>query len=128
MANMTRREVLMAGAAVTGLGLDGSVQGAPAAEEAGSPPTRHVDLEVNGTHHKLAIDVRTTLLDALREHLHLTGSKKGCDHGQCGACTVHVDGAAVLACLTFAAAVQGRQIRTIEGLGGKDGVLHPLPS
>ena len=82
-------------------------------------------LSVNGRDHRVALDPRTTLLDALREHLDLTGSKKGCDHGQCGSCTVHVDGRRVLACLTLAAAVQGRRVATIEGLA-RDGVLHPM--
>ena len=67
-----------------------------------------------------------TLLDALREHLRLTGTKKGCDQGQCGACTVHVDGERVLACLTLAVQVEGRAITTIEGLAGPDGTLHPV--
>ena len=85
-----------------------------------------VVLKVNGRDNRLDIDPRTTLLDALREHLQLTGSKKGCDHGQCGACTVHIDGKRVLACLTLAAAAEGGDITTIEGLAGKDGALHPM--
>ena len=85
-----------------------------------------IELAVNGTTHSLAIDPRTTLLDALREQLRLTGTKKGCDHGQCGACTVHVDGQRVLACLTLAAQAEGREVTTIEGLGGPDGALHPV--
>jgi xanthine dehydrogenase YagT iron-sulfur-binding subunit len=84
-----------------------------------------VELRINGAPARLALDPRTTLLDALREHLRLTGTKKGCDHGQCGACTVHVDGRRVLACLTLAVAAQGKAIRTIEGLG-RDGELHPM--
>jgi xanthine dehydrogenase YagT iron-sulfur-binding subunit len=83
-------------------------------------------LEVNGQAHRLTLDVRTSLLDALREHLQLTGSKKGCDQGQCGACTVHVDGRRVLSCLTLAVAVQGRPITTIEGLAPAGGGLHPM--
>ncbi len=82
-------------------------------------------LRVNGQDHRLALDVRTTLLDALREHLGLTGAKKGCDHGQCGACTVLVDGRRVLACLTLAAVAQGHNVATIEGLA-KNGELHPM--
>ncbi len=74
----------------------------------------NVTLSVNGADHALAIDPRTTLLDALREHLHLTGSKKGCDHGQCGACTVLVDGTRINACLTLAVMHDGQQITTIE--------------
>jgi xanthine dehydrogenase YagT iron-sulfur-binding subunit len=81
---------------------------------------------VNGTMHDLTLDPRVSLLDALRDHLNLTGTKKGCDQGQCGACTVHVDGARVLACLTLAAQVQSRPVTTIEGLGGAGGDLHPV--
>jgi xanthine dehydrogenase YagT iron-sulfur-binding subunit len=82
-------------------------------------------LSINGREHRVVLDVRTSLLDALREHLNLTGSKKGCDQGQCGACTAHVDGQRVLACLTLAAAAQGRQVTTIEGLAPEGG-LHPM--
>jgi len=83
-------------------------------------------LEVNGLLHRLAVDPRTTLLDALREHLDLTGTKKGCDQGQCGACTVHIDGRRELACLTLTVAAQGKAVTTIEGLAGADGSLHPM--
>ena len=76
-----------------------------------------VTLTVNGKKHDLRIDPRTTLLDCLREHLHLTGSKKGCDHGQCGACTVHINGRRVNSCLCFAAMQEGNEITTIEGIG-----------
>jgi xanthine dehydrogenase YagT iron-sulfur-binding subunit len=82
-------------------------------------------LRVNGTEHRLTLDTRTTLLDALREHLHLTGSKKGCGLGQCGACTVLLDGKRVKSCLSLAALVEGREITTIEGLAQGD-QLHPL--
>ncbi|MDA8446304.1 (2Fe-2S)-binding protein [Paracidovorax valerianellae] len=81
-------------------------------------------LEVNGRRQDLRLDSRTTLLDALREHAFLPGTKKGCDQGQCGACTVHVDGERVLSCLTLAAQAEGRQITTIEGLQNSDGLMH----
>ncbi|MFZ5673075.1 MAG: (2Fe-2S)-binding protein [Pseudomonadota bacterium] len=86
----------------------------------------NIKLVVNGASHELTIEPRVTLLDALREHLNLTGSKKGCDQGQCGACTVHVDGERVLACLTLAAQVEGRAITTIEGLTPDGAELHPV--
>jgi xanthine dehydrogenase YagT iron-sulfur-binding subunit len=84
-----------------------------------------VSLRVNGKTYDLRIDSRTTLLDCLREHLHLTGSKKGCDHGQCGACTVHVNGRRMNSCLCLAAMYQGDEITTIEGVG-QPGNLHPI--
>lgn len=116
------------------LPLGATAAAAPALQSAAPPPedprdAQTVDLVVNGQAHRLALDPRTTLLDALREDLGLTGSKKGCDHGQCGACTVHVDGKRVLSCLTLAAAVRG-PVTTIEGLaaqvGAKAGELHPM--
>ena len=84
-----------------------------------------VHLDINGQHHDLQLEPRVTLLDALRDRLGLTGTKKGCDHGQCGACTVHIDGERVLACLTLAAQAEGRTITTIEGLA-REGELHPV--
>jgi xanthine dehydrogenase YagT iron-sulfur-binding subunit len=84
-----------------------------------------VTLRVNGKKHDLRIDPRTTLLDCLREHLHLTGSKKGCDHGQCGACTVHINGRRVNSCLCFAAMHEGEEITTIEGVGQPEN-LHAV--
>ncbi|MGA7431939.1 MAG: (2Fe-2S)-binding protein [Xanthobacteraceae bacterium] len=96
---------------------------APTADSDGSRVD--VTLRVNGTEHKLAIDPRTTLLDCLREVLHLTGTKKGCDHGQCGACTVHIGGRRMNSCLALAAAHDGDDIVTIEGLGAP-GRLHPM--
>ena len=83
-------------------------------------------LDVNGSRHRVALDVRTTLLDTLRDHIGLAGTKKGCDHGQCGACTVHLDGRRVLSCLTLAAQVGARKVTTIEGLAQPDGTLHPM--
>ncbi len=82
-------------------------------------------LKINGRIHQIAFDVRTSLLDLLRDHLGLTGAKKGCDHGQCGACTVLLDGRRVLSCLTLAVAAQGRNVTTIEGLAA-NGELHPM--
>ena len=82
-------------------------------------------LRVNGARHELLLDTRVSVLDALREHLGLTGAKKGCDHGQCGACTVLVDGRRTNACLLLAVAAEGSEITTIEGLAGEDG-LHPV--
>ena len=100
---------------------------APAAAQSdgAAPVPVDVVLRVNGTEHRLTLDPRTTLLDALREHLHLTGSKKGCGLGQCGACTVLMDGKRVNSCLSLAALVDGREITTIEGLAQGD-ELHPL--
>jgi len=86
-------------------------------------PTRMV---VNGAAHTLALDPRSSLLDVLREELGLTGAKKGCDHGQCGACTVHVDGRRVASCLTPAVQADSRRVTTIEGLSPEDGDLHPM--
>ena len=83
-------------------------------------------LNVNGSDRALTIDGRTSLLDALREHLDLTGTKKGCDHGQCGACTVLIDGRRSLSCLTLASMANGRKVTTIEGLSGRNGALHPM--
>jgi len=105
--------------------------GHAAAEVLAPPAARTSDsnaditLTINGQRHTLSLDPRTTLLDALREHVHLTGTKKGCDHGQCGACTVHVNGRRVNACLCLAAAHDGDDITTIEGIGEPD-ALHPL--
>jgi xanthine dehydrogenase YagT iron-sulfur-binding subunit len=102
-----------------------------AAGHVAAPPPKTTDtkigftLKVNGQSHKLSLDPRTTLLDALREHLHLTGTKKGCDHGQCGACTVHLNGRRVNACLCLAAACDGDEVTTIEGIGEVE-ALHPL--
>jgi len=125
------RRGLLAGAA----GMAGAAAVRPAPAEAAESQTAGsramsgavpMTLEVNGQAHQVTMDVRTALLDALRDHLQLTGSKKGCDQGQCGACTVHVDGKRVLSCLTLAVSVQGRKITTIEGLAPAGGELHPM--
>jgi xanthine dehydrogenase YagT iron-sulfur-binding subunit len=102
-------------------------RGSPAAPTP-RPPASRVDvvLIINGRDNRLSLDPRTTLLDTLREHLQLTGSKKGCDQGQCGACTVHVDGRRVLSCLTLALSAQGHAITTIEGLSKPGDALHPM--
>lgn len=84
-----------------------------------------LSIEVNGKSHQLSVEPRTTLLDLLREQLHLTGTKKGCDHGQCGACTVHVDGQRVLGCLSLAVMQDGKKVTTIEGLANGE-QLHPM--
>jgi xanthine dehydrogenase YagT iron-sulfur-binding subunit len=89
------------------------------------PEMVSVSLTVNGSLQTLSLDPRTTLLDVLREHLDLTGTKKGCDQGQCGACTILIDGRRINSCLTFAAMYDGAQITTIEGLA-VNGALHPL--
>ncbi|OHV89404.1 oxidoreductase [Mesorhizobium sp. ORS 3428] len=85
-----------------------------------------VSLRINGQPYALSLDTRTSLLDALRDHVGLTGTKKGCDHGQCGACTVLVDGKRVLSCLSFAVMNRGREVTTVEGLAASDGKLHPM--
>ena len=122
------RRGLLAGGAVSAAAA--TVAAAPEAEAAPAkpvrrPPTARVAFEVNGTAHQLELDTRTTLLDALREHLRLTGTKKGCDHGQCGACTVIVDGRRINSCLSLAVQHDGDRITTIEGLG-LPGKLHPM--
>ena len=98
---------------------------ASAANAAARPIKAKVTIWVNDEQHDLDLDTRTTLLDALREHLQLTGTKKGCDHGQCGACTVLIDGRRVNSCLTLAVMKDGAHVTTIEGLA-KNGALHPL--
>jgi xanthine dehydrogenase YagT iron-sulfur-binding subunit len=121
---ITRRGLLVASAGATAAA---SLSAAAAGLERPSetPVVGHVTLEVNGTSHTLELDTRTTLLDTLREHLHLTGTKKGCDQGQCGACTVLVNGRRKLSCLTLAMMNEGAKVTTIEGLGSPT-ALHPM--
>lgn len=125
---ITRRQVLEAGTIVSVSGL------LPVAAQAQAPSpqpapesgaTVQVNFRVNGQPSALEIDARASLLDMLRERLGLVGAKKGCDHGQCGACTVHIDGRRVASCLTLAAKVDGRDVTTIEGIGSAD-ALHPM--
>ncbi|MDE3187220.1 MAG: 2Fe-2S iron-sulfur cluster binding domain-containing protein [Acidobacteriota bacterium] len=125
------RRSFLSGLGATGLlaGAAPLVVAAPATETAAEEPaagTHTLTLRVNGKDYTLrGLDARATLLDALRERLHLTGTKKGCDHGQCGACTVHVNGRRVNSCLSFAAMHEGDEITTIEGVG-QPGNLHPM--
>ncbi len=136
-ARVSRRGVLQGGAATAiaaGLASTSADAGtaveAPALPQGAAPGLAPVVMErvqvtVNGQQRVLTLDARTTLLDMLREHLHLTGSKKGCDHGQCGACTVLADGQRINACLSLAVMHDGREVTTIEGLAQGD-ALHPM--
>lgn len=131
---ITRREFIanstVVGGAVLMAGWMGTAEPAQSAEAVANLSTEEivrmpVTLHVNGAKHTLELDPRVTLLDALREHIHLTGTKKGCDHGQCGACTVIVNGRRINSCLTLAVMHEGDKVTTIEGLG-KPGHLHPM--
>jgi xanthine dehydrogenase YagT iron-sulfur-binding subunit len=127
---LNRRNFLTVSAA----GAAAAVAGSDTAHAEQSLPERHASagepltlrLRINQQVHQVTVDARTSLLDALRDHVRLTGTKKGCDHGQCGACTVHIDGKRALSCLIFAAMVEGDEITTIEGLQGPGGELHPM--
>ncbi|MFG1429277.1 aldehyde dehydrogenase iron-sulfur subunit PaoA [Roseixanthobacter glucoisosaccharinicivorans] len=134
--SVTRRELLIG----TALSVTVTASAAPSAAQAQAgavatsltnpasptnPTSSKISFEVNGVPRQLELDNRTTLLDALREHLHLTGTKKGCDHGQCGACTVMVDGRRINSCLTLAVMHEGNQVTTIEGLGTPEN-LHAM--
>jgi len=121
----TRRGVLAGAGGSAALPLALRQARAAPADPEGTRADLDITLNVNGRNHRLSLDPRTTLLDALRDHIGLTGSKKGCDQGQCGACTVHLDGRRALACLTLAAAAQGRRVVTIEGLAQGE-ALHPM--
>jgi xanthine dehydrogenase YagT iron-sulfur-binding subunit len=121
---LNRRDLMVGGSTLAAMtAVPAAVKAQP--NSTGGAALSNVSLTVNGQAHALEIDTRTTLLDALREHLHLTGSKKGCDHGQCGACTVLIDGRRVNSCLTLAIMNEGMEITTIEGLGAPDH-LHPM--
>jgi xanthine dehydrogenase YagT iron-sulfur-binding subunit len=113
------------GALAAGRFLPGAAPAAAAQGATAPPVPLDVMMSVNGTERRLTLDPRTTLLDALREHLHLTGTKKGCDQGQCGACTVIVDGRRIASCLTLAVMHEGDRITTIEGLGTPVN-MHPM--
>ena len=108
-------------------GAGAAITYAPVREAAPAVPPVNITLNINGKEQALSVEPRVTLLDALRERLHLTGTKKGCDHGQCGACTVHIDGRRVNSCLTLAIMHQNQKITTIEGLAEGDN-LHPMQS
>lgn len=124
---LTRRDVLKAGASSATAAVVPSLVAAkaPTVATAAPPVLSKVALTINGQRHQLEVDTRTSLLDVLRENLHLTGTKKGCDHGQCGACTIMLDGARINSCLTLAVMHEGATITTIEGLGTPD-KLHPM--
>ncbi|RAI42149.1 (2Fe-2S)-binding protein [Rhodoplanes roseus] len=126
---LDRRSFLGAGACGAAVPLLGAASAAAQPAVAAAPDVRRpldVKLRINGQDHRLALDSRTTLLDVLREEVGLTGTKKGCDQGQCGACTVLLDGTRVLSCLTLAVMAEGRAVTTIEGLARPDGSLHPM--
>jgi xanthine dehydrogenase YagT iron-sulfur-binding subunit len=120
---ISRRDLLIAGA--SSVAATTAPVGAAEAAAAEAPVLSRITLNVNGTPRTLEVDTRTSLLDALREHMHLTGSKKGCDQGQCGACTVLVNGRRIVSCLSLAVMNQGAQVTTIEGLGTPKS-LHPM--
>jgi len=123
--SLNRREVIGTGVAAASLAALSPIAGLAAtpSDKAAFLP---VELHVNGVSHHLELEPRVTLLDALRERLDLCGTKKGCDIGQCGACTVHLDGRRVLSCLTLAIQASGHQVTTIEGVSAPDGGLHPM--
>ncbi|KGM34420.1 oxidoreductase [Inquilinus limosus MP06] len=130
MPDVKRRPFLgMTASAAAAVPLGGAAPAVDAQAEVPAPSVgpdlMPMRLRINGQDQTVALDIRTTLLDALREHVGLTGSKKGCDQGQCGACTVLLDGRRVLSCLTLAVMAQGRAVTTIEGLAA-DGALHPM--
>jgi xanthine dehydrogenase YagT iron-sulfur-binding subunit len=130
-ARFNRRLFLTSAALTAGAGMllrsrSSAQDRAVKALQPGRPRTAELTLQVNDKPYRMAIDARTTLLDALREHVGFTGTKKGCDHGQCGACTLHVSGKPVLSCLTLAVMAAGKRITTIEGLAAPSATLHPV--
>jgi len=124
-SGLSRREFVAIGAATAAVASLPASACSPSTAAAEPSVTSKVSFTVNGTRQSLELDTRTTLLDALREHLHLTGTKKGCDHGQCGACTAIVNVRRINSCLTLAVMHEGDSITTIEGLGTPDS-LHPM--
>lgn len=128
LLEITRRQALQAGTIVTlsgALPVAAQAQASSARRTPENGATVQVSFQINGQPSTIEIDARASLLDMLRERLGLVGAKKGCDHGQCGACTVHIDGRRVASCLTLAAKVDGREVTTIEGIGSAD-ALHPM--
>ncbi|WP_159627648.1 (2Fe-2S)-binding protein [Massilia puerhi] len=124
-AQVNRREFVLSVMSVAAA--SGAVDATPGQSRPAKAPTGvALTFVVNGQPHSLTVDPRTSTLDLLRERLALTGAKKGCDHGQCGACTVHLDGRRIVSCLTPALQLEGRTVDTIEGLQGPDGSLHPM--
>ena len=122
---LNRRDLMVSASACVATTMLPSAASAQTGASTESPVVSKVSFSVNGEARALDLDLRTTLLDALREHLHLTGTKKGCDHGQCGACTVMVNGRRMVSCLSLAAMHEGDEITTIEGLGTPDR-MHPM--
>ena len=124
-AHLTSRRLFLMTTGVAALAVTAPLALAETAAEAAVPPSEHVSLTINGRRYAIDLDSRTTLLDALREHFGLTGSKKGCDQGQCGACTIIVNGQRINSCLALAVMHDGAEITTIEGLAD-DGALDPM--
>ena len=124
-AHLTSRRLFLKTTGVAALAVTAPLALAETAAEAAVPPSEHVSLTINGRRYAIDLDPRTTLLDALREHFGLTGSKKGCDQGQCGACTIIVNGERINSCLALAVMHDGAEITTIEGLAD-DGALDPM--